>query len=210
MHPIHDFPNAPTYKLLIVDDHTLVSDLLSEMLSHVGGFHVECAESLCAAETKVADDGPFDLVLLDYKLPDGNGLRSLAAMIKLNKGNVALFSGQAGPVIAIEALNMGAVGFVSKSSSPESLVHALRLMASGETYISAWFLDRSVTNGGMLKSREERVLALLAEGCANKEIALLTDLTETTVKNDVKALCKKLNVRNRTELVVAAQRLQLV
>jgi DNA-binding NarL/FixJ family response regulator len=104
---------------------------------------------------------------------------------------------------------MGANGFIPKTLPLKTVAHALRFIAAGEVYVPADVLLRMRTrdDGGLgLKPREMRVLGFLNEGMQNKEIGREIGVEETIVKMDVKSICRKLGVRNRTQAVLAARK----
>jgi DNA-binding NarL/FixJ family response regulator len=198
-------------RILIADDHDLVRDALSAYLGQEGGFEISLAGDFAAAARLIEDDGPFDLVLLDYSMPGMDGLAGLARARDLNEGRpVAIMSGMATRAIAQEALDAGAAGFLPKTIPARSLVHAVRFMAAGETYAPvAFFTAEEKTDvhplAAQLSERELSVLEGLCRGLANKEIARELALQEVTIKLHVKTLCRKLEARNRTHAAMIAK-----
>jgi DNA-binding NarL/FixJ family response regulator len=199
--------------VLIVDDHVLLSQTISSILEKDGDCSVDVALNLDEALKKITDRGRYDVVLLDYQLPGAIGLQGLRQVIELNQGGTALFSGVAGLSIAQAAMEQGASGFIPKSIQIKTLLHAINSIASGELYFPTEYLLR-LSNGDSpsfgLKPRELRVLAYLSEGLQNKEIGREVGIEEVIVKMDVKSICRKLGVRNRTEAALAARKLGLV
>jgi DNA-binding NarL/FixJ family response regulator len=200
-------------RVLVVDDHLLLAETVSSALEKAGEFDVTCVRTADEALAMIDAYGRFDVVLLDYDLPGSRGLEALREIVARNGSGVALFSGVAGSTIALQAIEAGASGFVPKTLPLKVLVHALRFIAAGETYLPSSLIrsgpGQREGNSG-LTPREMKVLAMLSQGYQNKEIALAVGVPETTTKNDVRALCKKLNARNRTDAVVAARRVGLV
>lgn len=204
---------ADTVNVLIVDDHVLLSQTILSILEKDGDCSVDVALHLDEALQKIADRGRYDVVLFDYQLPGAVGLQGLRQVIELNRGGTALFSGVAGLSIAQSAMEQGASGFIPKSIQIKTLLHAINSIANGELYFPTEYLLR-LSNGDSasfgLKQRELRVLAYLSEGLQNKEIGREVGIEEVIVKMDVKAICRKLGVRNRTEAALAARKLGLV
>jgi two-component system nitrate/nitrite response regulator NarL len=197
-------------KVLIADDHDLVRETLAAFLQKSGGFEIETATSLSEAVAKVEKIGRFDVVLLDYEMPGMNGLEGLAKMRAANgERTVAILSGTAPKKIAQDALDAGAIGFVPKTMGAQSLVNAIRFMATGETYVPFSLMQADDAapkkNPYDLSERELQVLDGLCRGLANKEIARELDLQEVTIKLHVKTLCRKLDAKNRTHAAMIAK-----
>ena len=198
-------------KLLIADDHELVLDTLVAYIKAAGGIEVVTAPDFDKAEKMIKADGPFDLVLLDLKMPGMNGLKGLETAIGMeNAERVALFTGEATRSLAERALDLGAAGFVPKTLPARSLVNAIRFMAMGEKYLPAEFMTAEEPESQhplarKLTPREKQVLRGLTEGKSNKEIARDLDLSEPTVKLHVKTLYRKLGTNNRTQAALMAQ-----
>lgn len=196
--------------VLVVDDHTLIAETFAVALSSFGAFDVACASDLEAAELRIRDIGRFDVILLDYEMPGIQSLEGLSRMIQANSGGVALFSGVANWSVVDRAIEMGASGFVPKTLPLEAVAHALRFISAGQTFVPTDVLRRIKTedqNAVDLKPRELKVLGFLNEGLPNKEIGRELDVEEWVIKMDVKSICRKLGVRNRTLAVLTARRL---
>ncbi len=198
-------------RVLIADDHDLLRDTLVMFLEGEGAMETASAGTFREACTLIENDGPFDLVLLDYNMPGMNGLEGLRAAIALKDGQrVALISGEATRQIAEDALEAGAAGFVPKSLPAKSLVNAVKFMAMGEQYAPIDFMtavEEVPTNAlaEKLTPRELQVLKGLTEGKSNKEIARDLDITEPTVKLHVKTLYRKVGAANRTQAALIAR-----
>lgn len=195
--------------VLIVDDHLLVSETMAVGLQHAEGFEVETATDLPEAIAKIGDRGSYRVVLLDYNLPGVNGLEALSRMVELNGGGVALFSGVAGLAMVPRAIEQGAAGFIPKSLPMKMLGQAVRFIADGGVYVPYEYMRRLSQGDGNsagLKEREMRVLSFLCEGMPNKAIGRELGIDEIIVKMDVKAICRKLGVRNRTQAVLEARK----
>jgi DNA-binding NarL/FixJ family response regulator len=201
-------------KILVVDDHALVREGLRQVLKGLGdGLEVlqaaNCGQAFSMADTH----GDIDLVLLDYHLPDMNGLEALVIFGKQHPElPVVLLSGSANVQIMRQALEAGAAGFVTKSCVSDELLRAVRSVLHGDIYLppelSALPSGAEVDSTGktVLTQRQELVLRCLLDGLANREIADQLHISEETVKTHVAAILRHFEVQNRTQAVVAAAR----
>jgi two-component system, NarL family, nitrate/nitrite response regulator NarL len=205
--------NQKPLGVLIVDDHQLMIDTLVSALGSETNFEVDGVSNVNAALSQILERGKYDVVLLDYQLPGSAGLDSLRQLIKANGGSVALFSGVASWPVVQNAVDQGACGFLPKTTPMKTLVHAIRFIADGEVYLPYEYMKR-LSNEDVdelgLKPRERQVLAYLCEGMQNKEIGREVGIEEVIVKMDVKSICRKLEVRNRTEAVLEARKRGIV
>lgn len=200
-------------RVLIADDHDLLRDTLIAFLTSEDGIDVGSAACFDEACTRIREDDPYDLVLLDYRMPGMNGLDSLSEAIRIGSGQrVALMSGQATREVAEQALSLGAAGFIPKTLPAKTLINAVRFMAMGETYAPIDFMtaeaaDQQETPEQFknLTTREREVLEGLSKGLSNKQIARDLDLSEPTIKLHVKTLYRKLGVNNRTQAAILAR-----
>lgn len=196
-------------RVLVVDDHCLILEVLQHALGAEKNLDVDIAISCDDAVEKIESAGRFDVILLDYQLPGVLGLDALRNLTEKNGGNVALFSGAAGWAVIKNALDQGACGFIPKSTSLKTLSHAIQFIAGGEIYLPYDYIQQMTIDFGeekILKQREKYILAFLCEGLQNKEIAREVGVSEVIVKMDVKSICKKLGVRNRTQAVIEAKK----
>lgn len=209
-------------KILVADDHALIREALCHVLGQLAADVnvIEAADS-AAALRLAAEHTDLDLVLLDLNLP---GVGGFAVLSELRAAQPAL------PVVVLSAMDeqrsvaetfaRGALGFIPKSGSNAVMLGALRLVLAGGQYLPPGLIstltatDRSrpvpltVADLG-LTARQHQVLALLAQGKSNRHICRELGLAEGTVKIHVTAILKALNVANRTQAVVALNRLRL-
>lgn len=199
-------------KILIADDHDLLRDTLVTFLEREGSIEIAAASDLDGAFNKIAMEGPFDLVILDFGMPGMLGLTGLKkALAHAGEQRVALMSGIATRSVAEEALSIGAAGFIPKTLSAKSFVNAVRFMAMGEQYAPIDFMtaeDETTAPNPLaekLSRRELQVLEGLSKGKSNKEIARDLDLQEPTIKLHVKTLYRKIGAGNRTQAALIAK-----
>jgi DNA-binding NarL/FixJ family response regulator len=167
---------------------------------------------------------PCDLVLLDLHMPGMTGIDSLRKVHRLQpNAKVVLISGQMDSAIVGEGLAAGAVGFLSKASTPATILAALRLVLTGATYVPADLMSFSTparsdnhsvqplaqspkSEESGLNGREIDVLARLAEGASHKEIGRDLGLAEVTIKLHTQRIVRKLGVKNRAAAIAMAVR----
>ncbi|MGW8256652.1 MAG: response regulator [Thermoguttaceae bacterium] len=207
-------------RLLIADDHEVVR---SGLKSLVAGTEVKVVGEVASGTeaVKFALENELDVVLLDIRMPDGDGLTALGR-IKLDKPDlpVLILSTFDNPTYIARAVALGASGYVLKGSTRDELLAAIRSAAAGE---SAWTRDelRRVTGALAtprlsadvevpLTQRESEVLRQLAYGLTNKEIAQALHISYETVKEHVQHILRKIGVTDRTQAAVWAVRKELV
>ena len=199
--------NPPT--VLMVDDSPANLALLAGLLGRKGYRVTAAASGPLALESARAE--PPDLILLDINMPGMNGYDGLERAIAAAGGRpVALMSGTIASEVAERALAVGAAGFLPKNLPARSLVNSIRFMAAGERFVPLELTRSAAAESAsafdkLLTSREQQVLRGLCQGHSNKEIARDLQLSEPTVKLHVKALCRKLDARNRTQAAMCAK-----
>lgn len=199
---------AQRISVLVVDDHVLLSDTVAVAFSSSDAFAVDAVASIDAALARIAEVGPYDVVLLDYSMPGSDGLAGLRQVITANGKGVAIFSGVIPLTVVERALALGAMGFIPKTLPLKTVESAVRMIADGEVFVPYNYVQQVLgkeDHASGLKPRERQVLTLVCDGAQNKEIAHDLGLSEVIVKADVKAICRKLGVRNQTEAALLAR-----
>ncbi|MFA8388321.1 MAG: response regulator transcription factor [Pelagibaca sp.] len=201
--------------ILLVDDHQLILELISENLEATNAFSVTCAASLSDAYQKIAEEKNFDIIMLDIVLPEAVGLNEVKKIVDLNSnGKVVIFSGTVSETFVQNCLDVGISGFIPKTFSVDALSSALKFIATGQKFVPANFFTfgggRIGKDSYGIADGEFEVLKKLAEGLSNKDITNILGLPETTIKMRVRSVCHKLGAENRTQAVLIAQKSGLV
>ena len=209
--------------LLIADDHPLFrAALRSAAADAVADLEVREADSLDGVLARLDAEPGIDLVLLDLHMPGNHGLAGLAAIRAQHPGvAVVVVSANDDPRVVRRALDHGAAGYLPKSTGLEDLRGAIRSVLSLEQWLppklrSAVESAPSAPADAALASKlaslspqQFRVLALVAEGLLNKQIADRLGVQERTVKSHLTAIFERLGVRNRTQASVILRELEL-
>jgi DNA-binding NarL/FixJ family response regulator len=202
-------------KFLVIDDHVLVREGLKQMLRTLDEEADVFLVGTCTQGFSVAlEQVDLDLVLLDYHLPDMNGLDALGIFSRRHPDlPVLMLSGSSDPQIMHQVLQAGAAGYATKTSVNEELVNAIRCVLAGNIYVppaSAQIFNQDYPQPSQtqptLSPKQEQVLSELLAGRSNPDIARLLSISEETVKSHVAAILRHFNVQNRTQAVVAATR----
>lgn len=206
-------------RLVIADDHEVVRIGLRTLL---GGdeFHIVGEAASGDAALKLVKKHRPDILLLDVRMPNGDGLECLAR-VKLDHANipVLMLSAFDNPTYLARALALGASGYLSKSASANEIVDAIKAAAQGQ---SVWTEDEIRRVSGalvpplhgsemdiFLTRRESEVLKQLSFGLTNKEIGQLLGISYETVKEHVQHVLRKIGVTDRTQAAVWAVRKNL-
>lgn len=196
-------------KILIVDDHPLFRAGFHAVLEQ-GALDagILSVSSVQEAMQILQRDPEVGLVLLDLHLRGDDGFNALKLIgEKYPTTACIMISGDEQEGIASRAVAAGASGFIPKSFTADEMVAAIRKVLDGEVFLPA--RDQAAaaaSDSGSLTLRQLEVISMLGRGCSNKEIARALDVAERTVKAHVSAVFEALNVRNRTQAVLAAQR----
>ena len=198
-------------RVLIADDHALVVEAVGRVLEASGGFEYYTVSSMGEAVKALIDGPAFDIALVDVKMPGVNGLDSFKRVIERAPNTMLLlFSGEVDPRFVKEAMKLGVRGLIPKSMRLKSMVSAIHLVLSGETYLPS---ELKLATGERIASQsdselseiEMKILLLAAQGYMNKEIGEQLILTEVAVKMHMRSVCKKLNAKNRTHAAMMAR-----
>ncbi|MEU3182592.1 response regulator transcription factor [Streptomyces sp. NPDC006923] len=205
-----------TVRVLLVDDHQVVRRGLRTFLEvqddiEVVGEASDGAEGVARAEELLPD-----VVLMDIKMPGTDGIEALRKLRELdNPARVLIVTSFTEQRTVVPALRAGASGYVYKDVDPEALAGAIRSVHAGhvllQSEVASALLAQDDPGGGQgrgtsLTEREREVLALIADGRSNREIARALVLSEKTVKTHVSNILMKLDLSDRTQAALWAVR----
>ncbi len=213
MSPNRIMPN----RIMIVDDHPLFRDALRLALSAANpDYSFQEAASLDDLLQQLKNGEEPDLVLLDLKMP---GVQGFAGLVYL-RGDfpqlpVAIVSGSDDAQIIRRAIDLGAAGFIPKSTAAAKMREAVEALLKGSVWLPQGLPEVQDTSEltdlsarmKTLTPQQTRVLIMLQEGLLNKQIAFNLEVSEATIKAHVSAILQKLNVDSRTQAVIAAAKL---
>jgi len=214
----HMSGGARPIRVLIVDDHEVLAASLAHVLDNEPDMvSVGLARNLAQARARVATEAP-DVLLLDRRLPDGDGVAAIPELRGLRPSmNVVVLTAAVADQVLVQAIEAGASGFVSKTRSLAEVTAAVRAAAAGEAVISPEMLSRllpklSRTSGPEpeLTRREQEVLDMLAQGLSNAAIAERLTVSVHTVRNHIANLSAKLGAHSKLEALSIAVRRGLV
>lgn len=209
-------------EILIVDDHPLMCDALALTLKISFGLkNVRTARSLASAMDQIKAQGSPDAVILDLNLPDARGSEGIVALRRqLPDVPITMISADLEAAMISAAMAAGAQGYISKSLSREALVDSLRRMWDGEHVTPEGYRPEQADaedearvelarRFASLTPQQMRILRLICQGKANKEISFELSIAEATVKTHITAIMSKINARRRTQAVLLANSVRL-
>lgn len=208
-------------EILIADDHPLYRDALRRAVNQaVPDAQLYESDSVPALLAQVEAHPDAELLLLDLHMPGARGFSALAHLRGQHPGlPVIVVSAHEEGTVARRAVGHGAAGYIPKSSSAETIVEAIRQVLDGEIWLPAQLGShaaelksdeaRIAARVAELTPQQFRVLAMIAEGLLNKQIAFELGVSEATVKAHMTAIMRKLGCNNRTQVALAASQLAL-
>jgi DNA-binding NarL/FixJ family response regulator len=206
-------------RALVIDDHPLVHEIIPAVLRRaLGDVTVATEATLEAGLARAAGSVPPDLVLLDLGLPGCAGLDALHRFrLEFPRLPVVVLSANCDADAIVGALDAGAAGYIPKTSKPDVMIAALKLVAAGGTYVPPQALDEVEAKAAQarrrgsveLTERQKEVLALMLKGYSNERIAGELAIAPNTVKQHAHAIFNALGVSTRAEAVIEASRLGL-
>ncbi|WP_367125700.1 response regulator [Streptomyces phytohabitans] len=222
-----------TIRVVLADDQALLRSAFRVLVDSEADMEVVGEASDGAAAVAVTRERAADVVLMDIRMPGTDGIaatRAISADPALGAVKVVILTTFEQDEYVLQSLRAGASGFLGKGAEPGELLAAIRIAAQGEALLSpvatkgliTKFLAQGGGSGGavgegrqvagmdLLTGREREVLALVAAGLSNDEIAGRLSVSPLTVKTHVNRTMSKLTARDRAQLVVAAYESGLV
>jgi len=214
-------PDIPTIRILLVDDETLFRRALARLLQAEPGFEIVGEASNAEQAYRFARDRQPDVVLLDLRMPQVDGIETMRRLKAARPSlPVLILTSLESDHSVQDAVRSGAAAYLLKDSTPEVLAASIRSICAGGRAASPSVWDRMTrlmtgyaadakTLDG-LTPREIQIIRLVASGLANKQIAFQLRLSEKTVRNHISNIYEKLQVRDRAQAVLYAARKGLV
>jgi two-component system, NarL family, response regulator DevR len=208
---------AKTIRILIADDHSVVRAGLKSLLEHQGHFRVIAEASSGEEAVKLAQDHRPDVAVLDIRMPGISGIEACRQIVKnVPTCRVVMLTSYAEDELLMSAIQAGASGYVLKRIGDNELVQAVERVSRGEGMLdpamtASVFAEVRKSNQaqnaaafGDLTPQEMAVLAHVAQGMTNRQIAVKLYLGEGTVRNYVSSILSKIGASNRAEAAAFA------
>ena len=212
-------PSPPSLRILIADDHMVVREGLRAILEAAPDL-VPVGEATDGAEAvRLAGELSPDVVLMDLRMPGVDGIEAIRRIkARYPQIEIVILTTYDDDEYIVRGLRAGARGYLLKDAGRQALFEAIRAAARGESLLPSAVIEKVVAHlaepkpveSGTLSEREQQVLALVAQGATNKEIAARLHIAERTVKAHVTGIFNKLGVNSRAEAVAVALRAGLV
>jgi DNA-binding NarL/FixJ family response regulator len=200
-------------RLIIADDHALFRRGLVELLREQADFRIIGEAHSGPDAVELAKKNPADVVLMDVHMPEGSGIDAVRVLKRISTMRILMLTISSADESLLGAISAGADGYLLKSAEPEELCDAIRRVAAGGSYLSQ-DVARAVMRAAaqspanhanqVLSDRELEILACLARGSTNREMASKLIISPNTVKTHVHNILKKLGASNRAEAVARA------
>jgi len=192
---------ASPMRILVVDDHPVFREGVSALVSGESDMSIVAQASNGREAIQQFRTHQPDITLMDLQLPEMNGLDALSAIRgEFPEARIIVLTTYAGDMQVLRAIKAGARGYLLKDTLHKELVDTIRAVHAGKKYISteASFELAEHASDDVLTPAEVRVLRLIAEGNANKEIAAQLSVSDDTVKSQVRNILSKLGAKDRT------------
>jgi two-component system, NarL family, response regulator DevR len=222
-----DKPSAPSdhparaeepTRVLIVEDHRVVAEGLTALINHQADMRVVGNVGTVAECVPIARELDPEIVLLDFRLPDGTGFEAAAAIRAIRPAAKMIFlTREDSDAARFAAVQSGASAFIHKSRAAAEVVAAIRDVARGKMLITPRTISTLLAKRRAIEAqldrltpREREVLRLMAEGHPSRSIAAQLGISYTTVRTHIRSLGNKLAVHSKLEAIVKARELGLI
>lgn len=211
-------PATRTLRLLIIEDHPVLAAGLEFLFSQEPDISVIGIVGTVHEAAALPPETKIDVLIADFRLPDGNGAEAAAAIRRSRPRLPVLFlSAVDSPAALMAAIQAGARGYVLKSQAAATLAAAVRRVAAGEMLISPAVLVQLIKEKGeqthlvdTLTARERDIMRLISRGLSNHELAEALEIEYGTVRSHVRNILAKLEVHTKLQAVVRATELGLI
>lgn len=191
-------------RLALVDDHPVVLEGLEGALAGVDGFEIVARGATYAAAREIIERDDIDVLLLDIRLPDGNGLELLGEAARRRGPAVLILSTFVTRQYIAAAVRFGAAGFMLKTTPMPELVTAIRTVASGGTAFTTEQIRDGQAGFISLTARERQIVRLVLASRSNEEIAAELRTSRKTVEYHLSRLYERFGIMTRVELALRA------
>ncbi|WP_340681577.1 response regulator transcription factor [Amycolatopsis coloradensis] len=209
-------PEAAPIRVLLVEDHKMVAEALGAAFEEFPEIDLVASVESLAHGMIAAEEHLPDIVLLDRRLPDGDGIEAIAGFRAISPSSrVLVLTGDANSAIVARILEVGGAGLLLKSGLLDELVTAIRTIAAGDMVIDPDLLSGALAMlgagspgglGPVLTLRERQVLGLIADGVGTDRIAEELRLARNTVRNHVQRILVKTGTHSKLEAVAHARK----
>jgi DNA-binding NarL/FixJ family response regulator len=199
-------------RVVVADDHAVVREGLAQLLSTSADIELVGAAANGSEAVDVVDREHPDVVLMDLSMPEVDGAEATRRILAADPtARVVVLTSFADDRHIVEALQAGAIGYVLKHAEPDELLGAIRAAAAGDAPLDpkaarVLLESKRVRSDKQLSSREVEVLRLVAAGLANKQIARRLGIAERTVKAHLTNIFTRIDVTDRTQAALWAER----
>jgi DNA-binding NarL/FixJ family response regulator len=201
-------------RVLIIDDHEMFAESVARQLSAEHDLDIIASAGSVSSGVREAEKTRPDVAIVDYLLPDGDGVGATRAILAVSPDTRVLMVTGADDRLVMSAIDAGCSGFLTKCAATAELVSAVRTLAAGEAYIPSALLGTVLSRFGPAERglgtdvtrREREVLVLLATGASTTSVADQLFVSVNTVRNHVQRILFKLGAHSKLEGVAIAVR----
>ena len=207
-------------RILVVDDHSVVRAGICRLLEGESDMQVVAQTGSGHEAVRLCREMRPDVVILDYGLPDLDGLETTSQIVHQGlTSRILILTMYASEEYATRLIRAGAAGYIVKTAPVEDVLEAIRTIAKGARYVSRAIMEKMVgrlanpvtdTPEAVLSNREIQVLIRLAQGMATKEVAHALHLSASTVDTYRRRILEKLDLRNNADMTRFAIRRNLI